>query len=138
MILIRKTDLPFEGQRLVEEMQQINFGRLEYLPVRNGLPGRDKRTRIIRTVKLGGENEPRPEHQLGNFELKREVIELFSRLRQLGNGLILSLEVKYGLPFVMDVEEDADDHFSGASVPTPIPHTHDHPTQLLKEELAAV
>jgi hypothetical protein len=135
MNLIRKTDFPFEGQRLVEQMQRINFGRLEYLPVREGLPVRDKRTRIIRRVKLGGQNEPRPERQLGDFELKREVVELFSRLRQLGNGLILKLEVKYGLPFVMDVEEDADDHFSGVTVPHPVPTRFTHAWD---QELAAV
>jgi len=104
---LTKAALPEPRQRLVELMQAINFGRIEGLAVLDGDPVLDPPPRVIREVKFGGENGPRPELDAGNFLLKSQVVELFRHFDELGNGTIDVLEIKHGLPFRMLVAEAA-------------------------------
>jgi hypothetical protein len=46
--------------RLVERLQQLNFGRVEGLLVRGGEPVFGPATRVVREIKFGGENAPGP------------------------------------------------------------------------------
>jgi hypothetical protein len=92
---------------LIELMQRVNFGRVEGLAVRGGEPVLARRPRVIREIKFGGENGPRPEAARGDFTLKAEVRALFAQLEALGDGVVGVLEIKHGLPFRMTVEEDA-------------------------------
>jgi hypothetical protein len=94
-----------ENRRLVEMMQSVNFGRIEGLVVRGGKPGFDPRPRVIREIKFGGENGPRPETARADFTLRTEVRELFAQLEALGDAVVSSIEVKHGLPFRMTVVE---------------------------------
>jgi hypothetical protein len=92
-------------RQLVEMMQGINFGRIEALAVRGGDPILDPPPRVVREVKFGGENGPRPEVGIADFFLKAPVVELFEHLDRLGSGTIAVLEVKHGLPFRMLIAE---------------------------------
>jgi hypothetical protein len=92
-------------RRLLEVFQQINFGRLESLTVRDGDPVFDPHPVIVREHKFGGENGPRPELQIADFLLKQQVVELFTFFDQRQNGVIDVLEIKHGLPFRMIVTE---------------------------------
>jgi hypothetical protein len=92
-------------RRLLELLQQINFGRVEGLAVRDGQPVLTPSTRVIREVKFGGENGPRPELSANDFPLKAQAIELFTLLDQLRDGTIDVLEIKHGLPFRVFVAE---------------------------------
>jgi hypothetical protein len=94
-------------KRLVELMQHINFGRVERLVVANGQPVLEPPPRIIREIKFGGENGPRPEALADDFALKVQIIELFRTFDELGDGVIEVLEIKHGLPFRMAVEAAA-------------------------------
>ena len=104
---VKKTDLAAGRRRLVDMMQEVNFGRIQQLQVRDGEPAFTPMTRVERQIKFGGENQPRPEAALDDFELKRNVVELFESFERLGNGIIKQLEIKGGLPFGMTVEEQA-------------------------------
>jgi hypothetical protein len=42
-------------------MQRLNFGRIENLHVRGGEPVFDPAPRVSKKLKIGGENDPRPE-----------------------------------------------------------------------------
>ena len=100
-----KSSLSPARQRLVELMQQINFGRLEALHVRRGEPVLDDPTlKIVREVKFGSENGPHAEAESRNFALKAQVVELLRELDELGDGQIEVLTIKHGLPFGMHVE----------------------------------
>lgn len=101
----RKADLPIPNQQLLELMQRINFGRIENLLIRNGLPVLDGSHRVVRLVKFGSESGPRPEASRGDFALKAQAVDLFRQIAELGDGTIHCLEVKHGLPFLMQVEE---------------------------------
>jgi len=101
----RKSSLSPSQQKLVTEMQRINYGRIEGLSVRRGQPVLDPPPRVVREIKFGGENGPRPEVAKADFALKVQVRDLFAQLEALGDGVIPCIEVQRGLPFRMTVEE---------------------------------
>ena len=101
----RKSSLTPSQQKLLTEMQRINYGRIEGLSVRRGEPVMDPPPRIIREIKFGGENGPRAEVGKPDFTLKAQVRDLFAQLEALGDGVIPCIEIQRGLPFRMTVEE---------------------------------
>ena len=101
----RKSSLSPSQQKLLTEMQRINYGRIEGLPVRRGEPVMDPLPRIVREIKFSGENGPRPESAKADFALKVQVRELFAQLEAMGEGVIPCIEIQRGLPFRMTVEE---------------------------------
>jgi hypothetical protein len=98
-----KRDLSPAQRRLVELLQRVNYGKVERLTVKGGQPCFDPPPRVSRTLKLGGQNGPRPEVHSGNFLLKRALADLFEQLALLGDGLVESIEVLGGLPNKMVV-----------------------------------
>ncbi|GIW90485.1 MAG: hypothetical protein KatS3mg109_0917 [Pirellulaceae bacterium] len=100
-----KSDLSTNRFRLLELMQTINFGRIECLAIHNGEPVLEPPPRVIREIKFGGENGPRPELEAHDFLLKTQVVELFEHFDRLGTGMVDVIEVKHGLPFRMIVTE---------------------------------
>jgi hypothetical protein len=105
--VMTKTGLSGPRLKLVELMQRLNFGRIEGLMVRNSEPTLDQAPRIVRDIKIGSENGPRPELARDDFALKSQVEELFDHLSELGDGSVLMIEVKHGLPFRLVIEHSA-------------------------------
>jgi len=105
--LMRRQNLTPSERRLVTLMQRINFGRVRNLVVRDGQPTFEPAPRTQRDHKFGGQNGARAEVSLDDYVLKKEVVELFRQLRKLGNGKIVNLEIRAGLPFLMTDEEAA-------------------------------
>lgn len=101
MASLRKSHLTPPQRRLVELMQDINFGRISDLPIKNGEPIFLADTVIEREIKLGGQNGPRPEQAREDFDLKQEVIVMLDHFSGIENGCIACLEIKHGLPFLM-------------------------------------
>lgn len=98
-------DLGPDRRWLIHLMQQINFGRIENLRIRDGDPMHDPLPRIVREVKFAGDNSPRSEAEIGDFTLKRQVQDLLAQLDRIENGTVDVLIVKHGLPFSMQVAE---------------------------------
>lgn len=92
-------------QRLLQTMQELNFGRIENLRVHAGEPLFIPAPRIIRDIKIGGENGPRPQAYHNDFALKAQFAEFFDHLSRLGHGSVTAIEVKHGLPFRLVIEE---------------------------------
>lgn len=105
MALLNKASLSTARRQLLEMLQQINFGRLESLVVRNGEPILDPMPRRVLEIKFDSENGPRPELGITDFLLKQQIVELFDYFDELRDGVIDALEVKHGLPFRMIVTE---------------------------------
>ncbi len=103
----RKSTLLPAQVELVELMQHLDFGIVEGLVIRDGLPVLDPRPRIVRDVKFGAGNGRRDEAGLTDFALKSNVQELMNTFACLGNATVHRLEIKHGLPFRMQVEEAA-------------------------------
>lgn len=102
-----KSNLSPDHRKLLELMQNINFGRIENILVEDGRPVITADTLVEREVKLGGVNGPRPELDNQDFALKQAQVELFNHIAQMEDGRISRIEVKHGLPFLMRVAQRA-------------------------------
>lgn len=101
-----KSSLSARQRRLLETMQNLNFGFIEDLRIAAGEPIFSPPLRIVKDIKLGAaDNCARPELHHADFALKREHLELFQYLRSLGDGRVERIEVKAGLPFRFMVEQ---------------------------------
>lgn len=94
-------------RRLLEKMQDVNFGRILNIEIQNGEPAFTPLTRVERQIRFGGENHPRPETRLDDFPLKAGIVELFETIERMGSGMIQKLEIKGGLPLGMTIDEPA-------------------------------
>jgi hypothetical protein len=56
----------------------------------------------VRVARLGGGNDAAKVTRTSEFELKRQVCELFEELERLQDGTLISLEVRHGLPFRLE------------------------------------
>jgi len=90
--------------RLLELMQRVNFGRIEKLRVREGEPVFDPAPRVVRQLRMDGENGPRRESSLRDFTLKKETVTFCRYLDEIGTGSICCIQIKHGLPFNMEVD----------------------------------
>jgi hypothetical protein len=102
---LRLSDLSNPCQRLVRLLQATHFGRVLDLHVKGGQPVFDPPPRVVRTVKMCGRNEPRPQAAAADFVLKLEVVELLDQLERVGDGLVERIEVSHGLPLLAEVRE---------------------------------
>lgn len=104
---MEKCDLSRPMQRLIEQCQMTNFGRIRFAVRRGGEPDLVRPWRTVRTVKLaGGENGSRPESASANFHLRTEHLAMVSQLATAGDGALVTIEVKHGLPFLVEIEQD--------------------------------
>jgi hypothetical protein len=93
-------------QWVVTLMQDRNFGRIVFL-VRAGKPDLTRSVRTVRTVKpAGGENGPRPEAHSADFEVRKEVMTLVEQVAKAADGAEVTVEVKHGLPFLIEIAEE--------------------------------
>jgi len=102
--LVNKSDLSESERQLVELLQDVGFGWIEELYIRDGKPVFDPPPRVIVTVKMKRENRAREEASLRDFSLKQSVVLLFLLMRQIGDGKLLLIQVRHGLPVTVAVE----------------------------------
>ena len=102
---VTKSVLSEPQSRLVELLQKLNFGRIEGLHVRHGEPVFDPPPHIIQKLKMGGDNSPRPESELPDFWLKKQIVDLLEIIARLGEGEIRSIEIAHGLPLLVEIEQ---------------------------------
>ena len=105
--LVKKSSLSARQRRLLEMMSHFNFCRIENLEIREGQPVFEPAPRVIQDIKIGGENGPRPELDKDDFLLRTPVIELFEHLKRVGTGTVAVIEVRYGLPVKLSIEQPA-------------------------------
>jgi hypothetical protein len=90
-------------RRLIELMQEVNFGRIENLQIRDGEPVFDPPPTVVRHHLFGKENGPNSHRAVDNFTLKKKLAELF----EIFNGepllFIQELIIDNGLPVRMSV-----------------------------------
>lgn len=93
-------------RRLLRLMQNVGFGRITF-EIIGREPDIMRPWRTRRTVKLsGGEIGPRPGADSADFELRKEHVALFDQLAGLRDGACVTIEVKYGLPFIIEIEQE--------------------------------
>ncbi|MFB3882434.1 MAG: hypothetical protein ACE149_14300 [Armatimonadota bacterium] len=100
---MRSTELTPARQQLLQTCRELGFGFIRNLRVVAGEPVLPSPSSIVRDIVFGKQNGPREAEPCDDFALKAQVVELFSYLDQLGDGVIELLVVKHGLPFQMQV-----------------------------------
>ena len=95
--------LPSERD-FVGAMQQLGFGRFEFLRIDKGELVLEPWPTTVRGVKFGSEDAATSRTAPDEFQLKRQVIELFAYVREVDAGEIRTLQIRHGLPFSMEVE----------------------------------
>ena len=96
-------DLSPSERSLVRALQQLGFGHLESVKIRNGAVVLEPSATVVRTVKFGA-TETEQQSRSWDFELGKSMAELFEYIRGVDQGEIRRLEVRHGSPFSMEVE----------------------------------
>lgn len=102
-----KQSLSPARRRLVELMQELNFGHIDGLQVEQGEPVLKPEPNILRDVVFGKENAPNPARGKEDFTLKNQHVELFALFDRERSVTIESLVVQNGLPVRMTVASAA-------------------------------
>jgi len=97
-------DLRTPERAFVAAMRQLRFGRFESVRIERGELVLSPWPAMVRSVKFACEESASPQTSPDEFELKRQVVELFEYVRTIEAGEIRCLEVRHGLPFSMEVE----------------------------------
>lgn len=101
-------DLLHSERRFAVAMYGLGFGRFEFLRIQTGELVLDPWPTTVRGVKFASEDQSTSRTPPDEFELKRQVTELFEYVRAVEAGEIRCLEVRHGLPFSMEVEHRPD------------------------------
>ena len=94
-----------EFRRLADEMRRIRFGRIENLAIRSGVPVFDPATRILRDIRLDEKADGKPAVEQRDFLLSDALLNLIRHLGEVGDGVVVSLDILHGLPQRMRVSE---------------------------------
>ena len=87
----------------VAAMQQLGFGRFEYLQIRGGELVFNPEPVTVRDVKFGSPvTTGKP--SAATLELRPQIAEFFTYVREVDAGEIREVEVRHGLPFSMEIE----------------------------------
>jgi hypothetical protein len=98
MAKLRFAEVSAPRQALIRQCQRIGFGEIGPFQVRDREPVITSETEIFIDLKLDGHDGPRPEQNLSDFALSREVLWLLANLDAIRNGVVQQLEVRAGLP----------------------------------------
>ena len=101
-----RADLTTSERRFTDEMHGLGFGRFEFLRIERGELVLDPWPTTVRGVKFGAAETTAGKPSSIEFQLKAQVKEFFEYVRSVSAGEIRSLEVRHGLPFFMEVQQD--------------------------------
>jgi len=104
--VVTKATLTPARKRLVELMQEINYGRIEQLHVRDGEPVFDPPPTVLRLFLFGKDNGPNESRGNDGFALKKKVAELFEVFDRERLLSIQELMIDNGLPVRMTVADE--------------------------------
>ena len=96
-------DLRPSERNFVLAMQKLGFGHFEAMKIRAGELVVDPWPRMVQAVKFGSE-EAVVAGTTEEFQLKMQVTQFLDRVRAIDHGEIRHLEIRYGLPFSMQLE----------------------------------
>ena len=103
--VVTKAALTPARQRLIEVMQEVNYGRIEGLEVRDWEPVLDPPPRVVRQIVFGKDNGPNACRATDGFALKKKVAEFFEVFDRERSFLVLELVIDNGLPVRMTVAD---------------------------------
>jgi hypothetical protein len=96
---VRKRCLSPARQRLVELMQELWFGHIYNLVLRQGEPVMSPLPKYEKHIKFGSTNEPPATLPTEDYVLPHKIVQLLSEMDTHQNGTLSLLEVQAGLPY---------------------------------------
>ena len=96
-------DLSPSESLFVNALHQLRFGRIESIKIRRGGVVLDPGPTAVQVLKFGSLESDPSEHS-SEFELKKPIAELLEYIRGVDNGEIRRLEIRHGLPSLVEVE----------------------------------
>jgi hypothetical protein len=106
--LVSTQNLRPSERRFVAAMQHLGYGWFESLRIEGGEIVLNPWPTTVRSVKFGNTTPNRPSN-MGEFELKVQIAELLAHVRRIEAGSIRVLEIRGGLPFCMEIEDEYSD-----------------------------
>ena len=101
--VVTKMALSPARKRLIELMQEINYGRIEGFQIRDGEPVFDPPPTVLRMFLFGKENGPHAARGSDGFTLKKKAADMFDVFDRERSLLIQELIIDNGLPVRMTV-----------------------------------
>ena len=98
-----KSALGLGQRRTVEIIEELGFGRIEQLLIRDGEPCYKRAPRIVQEIKLSSEHEWPVDRSSADLTLKKEFESLFEQLIRLRDGIV-DIEVRHSAPFRLVLE----------------------------------
>ncbi len=98
-----KNELSVPQRKLLGLMQKVGYGRINNLTVEKGEPVLSTDSSIERDLKLGA-NDYFPKAG-EDFVLKKKMAEFFDQLTEIKDGFIRKIEIRGGLPILLQIEE---------------------------------
>jgi hypothetical protein len=101
--VMTKATLSPARRRLIELMQELNYGRIEGLQVQDGEPVFDPQPITLRLFVFGKDNGPNESRGNDSFTLKKKMVELFEIFDRERTLSIQEIIIDSGLPIRMMV-----------------------------------
>ena len=95
---LRLSDLSSARQALVRLCQEMNYGSIENLEIRDCEPMFNPPPTVVWDVKLDSEESARPETALPDFIVSKEILRLIRHLDEIKLGKFRRVEVRAGIP----------------------------------------
>jgi hypothetical protein len=102
--LLWRSELLESERMLVELIENLNFGRIERLQFRGGMPILQPLPRVVAAVKMTGEDHKANSEIRSGSCLRQSLMELFALMRRVSDGELLLIEVRHGLPCSVEIE----------------------------------
>jgi hypothetical protein len=96
-------ELSSSERQFVGLIQDLGFGRFEFLRIEHGQLILDPWPPTVRHVKFASDVGTGRAARSDEFELKRQFSELFEYVRSVESGEIRCLEIRHSLPFSMEI-----------------------------------
>ncbi len=106
---IQLSHLTVGRRRLVRLMQMLKFGRIEKLVIKKGEPVFNPFPEVIGEWKFASvDNQQHKGRRLIDFTIKPEITELLCLLDNYPDGTIDLIQVRYGLPYLLELKPKLD------------------------------
>jgi hypothetical protein len=107
--IARYVDLTPNERCLCSIIREVTFGRLENVPVRSGAVLLDPSPIRIHSFKPGTAVTATVPEPADGTRLPEHLVDLFSHLRGIEKATIRRIEIRHGLPILVEVESSVDE-----------------------------
>jgi hypothetical protein len=98
MTQLRFSELSAPRRDFIRRCQRLGFGTIRGLEVRDCEPVLGPRTEVFLDLKLDSDEGSRPELELSDFVVCKEILRFLAKLDSIRSGIVEQVEVRGGMP----------------------------------------